>query len=597
MNSSYKLPGHRAWHLRTAAAAGMALAMAAGCGGGGGGSVGGAMPDPGAAPSPNPTPSSGATKSRASADREAYWAQGAGLRSNLAHLLGPEAAAGSVAALDAGEQAWLRQSLAAAQTKRAAQAQPEAKRALAAAVQRRTVTGLQSFIFHTASASVQQPLDLSASRIEAYAPNSSGGFDLIAATARRADGTYAIAGVPEGPHWVRLGSRWVWTSEGFVDWSFDQFGRADVDFPTLATRMQVDAGNLSPWQASDSLAWVVPEQGQSSAIPLTDVSTTNAPRARDPALAAFGFELGPNGLFGGLLNAAKGDRAFLNQLVTQPATGVRVLGRAMVLAPLTTADGSTTLVNSGFLDVAANARLRLRWDRSAFAAAADAVHPGVTATSSALGLSAFALPPTLGTPFDAYSLVEFNTLGSGDVDFGTLRYGNPFPSDWNRVLDGFVGFTRNYLAPGATVPEPLVRGLSTSVLLDPAARDNTQVQLTPGITPPRNPQINGKSLFANQLAVGTSPTLSWQPPAAGVPDYYFVRVLELSAVGTRSQFAQVARLSSAATTMTLPPGILQTGKVYVITIAANKSGTPLTHVNRNGLPFAFATLMSAIVSP
>jgi hypothetical protein len=33
------------------------------------------------------------------------------------------------------------------------------------------------------------------------------------------------------------------------------------------------------------------------------------------------------------------------------------------------------------------------------------------------------------------------------------------------------------------------------------------------ITPPRSPQINGRSLFSNRLAVGVSPTLTWQAPA------------------------------------------------------------------------------------
>ncbi len=48
---------------------------------------------------------------------------------------------------------------------------------------------------------------------------------------------------------------------------------------------------------------------------------------------------------------------------------------------------------------------------------------------------------------------------------------------------------------------------------------------------------------------------------------------------------------------TLPPGVLQSGKTYVITIAANSSGTPVTQPFRNGLPFAFATLASGIISP
>jgi len=550
---------------------------------------------------------------RLAPEQEAYWAKGAGVRPNLAHLLPTGAAPGAaVTALDAGEQAWLRsRALAAADeasrpptSKADAKPADEGVRAQATAVQRRTVTGLYTFLFHSASGgSTQQPLDLSTSVIEALAPNGVGGFEVIPATARRTDGTYAIAGVPEGPHWVRLGSRYVWHDQAFVDWSFDLFGRADVTFPSLATRLELNAGNLAPWQTNDTLAWVVPQHGLSFAMPLTDPTVFNAPRLGETALGAFGFELGPNGFFSGLLDAAKGDLAYVNQLATlpavqQPAAGpVRVLARSMVLPPLTTTEGTTTPVTSGFLDIAANAKLRLRWSRASFARHGDAVHPGAPQSASFVAVSSFALSPTFGSPSDAYSLVEFNTLGSQDVDFGQLRYGNPFPTDWNRTLDTFVSFTKNYLAPGATVSEPLVRGLSTSLLIDPASRDDANVTLAPGMSPPRHAQVNGKTLFANQLGVGTTPVVSWSAPEVGTPGRYLMRIFELRANGTRSSFRSVATLSTAQTSLTVPPGLLQAGHVYVFTIAAVGTGAPVSQPNRTSLPFAFATTMSAIVSP
>ena len=82
-----------------------------------------------------------------------------------------------------------------------------------------------------------------------------------------------------------------------------------------------------------------------------------------------------------------------------------------------------------------------------------------------------------------------------------------------------------------------------------------------------------------------------------MPDHYFIRVLELRASGPRSSLEQVARLTTGDTSMVMPPGIMLPGRLYVITIAALRSGTSITQPNRNGLPFSFATLMSAIVSP
>jgi hypothetical protein len=586
----------------------------AACGGGGSSGPTEASPTPAPSPSPAPAPGPGGTNppppaptlARLSPDQEAYWASGAGVRANLAHMVSVGAGDGVAVALDAGESAWLQARAAQARAEGSAAGAAKAAsgdiRALAPAVQRRTVTGLFSFLFHSAATgSDQQPLDLTATVIEAFVPDGAGGFAVIPATARRTDGTYAIAGVPEGPHWVRLGTRYVWTDQAFVDWSFDLFGRGDVVFPANPTRLEVNAGNLAPWQTTDTLAWVVPQHGFSRAMPLTDPGILNAPRLGETALGAFGFELGPNGLFDGLLDPAKGDQAYINQLATLPGVTssgpVRVLSRSMVLPPTTTADGSTTTVNSGFLDIAANAKLRLRWQRASFARYGDAVHPGVPVSTSFVAVSSFALPPTFGSPGDAYSLLEFDTVGSQDIDFGLLRYGNPFPSGWNRTIDTFVAFTKNYLAPGATVSEPLQRGLSMSVLIDPASRDDATVTLAPRISPPRHPQINGKTLFANQLGVGATPRVSWTPPETGTANRYFMRVLELLPNGTRSRFRPVATLSTSETAVTLPPGLLTPGSVYVLTVAAMNTGAPVTQPNRNSLPFSFATTMSAIVSP
>lgn len=605
---------------RTSAAAvacmaSLLLSLVAACGGGGSSGPADSAPTPAPSPAPTPSPSPEPTPTptpapaaapvypRIASDQEAWWAKGAGVRSNLTHLLRGSGSGDVAVSLSAAESAWVA-ARAAAGAGDGANAKPadEAVRAQAAAVQRRTVTGLYSFLFHSAtSGSTQQAVDLTPTTIEAIVPDGAGGFETIPATARRADGTYAIAGVPEGPHWVRLGTRYVWTDQAFVDWSFDFFGRADVAFPANPTRMVLNTGNLAPWQVTDALAWVVPQHGYSLAMPLTDPAVLNAPRLGENALGAFTFELAPGGLFDGLLDAAKGDIAYVNQLATLPAVQsygpVRVLARSLVLPPTTTADGSTTTLNSGFLDIAANAKLKLRWQRATFARYADAVHPNALPASSFVAVSSFALPPALGTPSDAYSLLEFDTLGGTDIDFGTLRYGNPFPADWNRTIDTFVSFTKNYLAAGATVSEPLQRGLSMSVLIDPASRDDANVTLVPAVTPPRHAQVNGKTLFANQLGVGTSPRVSWTAPEVGRAGRYFMRVFELLPDGTRSRFRSVASFTTADTSLTLPPGLLAAGHLYVFTIAAMSTSAPVTQPNRNSLPFAFATTMSAIVSP
>ena len=55
-----------------------------------------------------------------------------------------------------------------------------------------------------------------------------------------------------------------------------------------------------------------------------------------------------------------------------------------------------------------------------------------------MAVSAFAMPPVYGTPSDAYTLLEFNTVGSGDIDFGRIRYGNTFPAASPFLRPAFV---------------------------------------------------------------------------------------------------------------------------------------------------------------
>jgi hypothetical protein len=203
------------WRAAGALALAALCAVFAACGGGSG-NASDAGPPPAKATASDPVP---------------YWTTGGELRANLRHLA-VAGSGGTVVALSAAER-----------QKIAAFGAAERAQSTATAVQRRTVTGLSTIIWHKSTGSTQTPLNLTATTIEAYAPDGLGGFELIPATAKRADGAYTIANVPEGPHWVR-GTTYVWTDAGFVDWSFDQLGPDDVQFATRPTRLSVDADNL-----------------------------------------------------------------------------------------------------------------------------------------------------------------------------------------------------------------------------------------------------------------------------------------------------------------------------------------------------------------
>lgn len=526
-----------------------------------------------------------------------FWASDVPIRANLAHLFPAPSVAGTVTGLSADETQKVQAASIRLVIKRAIE-KPSTLPA-SVAVQRRTVTGLFSDSYHTATGATQLPFDLMGSTVEALAPDGLGGFERIAATSQRPDGSYLINGVPEGGHWVHINTTWVWTDSPFIDWGSDRFGRVDSEFANNPTPLTVNAGNLNAWQSTDGLAWSVPMQGTSLTLPLTSPSVTNAPVTGDTALGNFGLDFGPDptgAIFIPLLSATKGDQAYLNQLGTAAGNDYRTLVRSLVMPALTQTDGSPSAVNSSFLDVTPSSTLKLKWDRPSFASRLAEVNPTAVGSSTALALSTSALAPDYGIPSGAFSLMEFNTFGSTALDFGRVHYGNPFPSDWAQIMESYYGFTVRYMAPGATVALPFERFLY-GVDLVPTASADPALNLKPRMTPVRSPSVNGKSLFANQLAVGASPTFSWTTPAIGAPDRYLVTLRRLFATGPRSESRTVGRFYTSETSMVVPPDLMQPGEVYFLTISAISAGSPTSSPARSKLPYAFATMMSALISP
>jgi len=297
-----------------------------------------------------------------------FWASDVPIRGNLAHLFPAPSGAGTVTGLSADETRQVQATSIRLAIELATDRATKQASALPAsvAVQRRTVTGLFSDSFHTATGATQLPFDLTGSTVEALAPDGLGDFERIAATSRRADGSYLINGVPEGGHWVHINTTWVWTDSAFIDWGSDGFGRVGTEFANNPTLLTVNAGNLNAWQATDGLAWSVPMQGTSLTLPLTSPSITNAPVTGDTAFGNFGLNFGPDptgAIFIPLLSAAKGDQAYLNQLGTAPGNDYRTLVRSLVMPALTQTDGTPGAVNSSFLDVTPSSTLKLKWDR------------------------------------------------------------------------------------------------------------------------------------------------------------------------------------------------------------------------------------------
>ncbi|HET8901674.1 MAG TPA: fibronectin type III domain-containing protein [Holophagaceae bacterium] len=543
---------------------------------------------PASAPATNPAAPKATLQSA-----DPFWTTDAPIRPAVAPLFRQFQAPGAIIALSPREAA----EAAAAPAPSASEPTQTLLTGPALAPQLRIVVGLRSLSFHQDNTTTLQPLDLSATPIQALVPNASGGFDTLTG-AGHSDGTFSIPNVPEGYYWLRFGSTYVWTSSSYVDWSNDLFGRADGVYPgNSPTTLSLSLTGLNPWQAQDDLVWDVPVQGTALALPLGSADIANAPAPGATALAGFSVNFAGNDIQFPLLDGTKGDQAYLNQLTTRPAGAetYRALAKSFVAPATTMTDGGTTNLSGGFLDVPQASSLRLNWQRSAFAALAPGVNPAAVPSGSFFFTYAYPLPSSYGLPANAFELLDYTGPGTGDVDLGDLPYGNPFPASWSVAAETYEAFNVSYLAPGATSPLVLTRYSYQATTTLPTAA----APVTPLLGPIQAPKINGKDLFANQLSVGTNPTLSWNPPSVGAPSGYVISCYRLFASGTGSSIQTVGRFRTRTTSIKLPSGILAAGNTYVFTIAAIRAnGVDLgTTPFKTALPYAFTTSMSAIVAP
>lgn len=102
--------------------------------------------------------------------------------------------------------------------------------------------------------------------------------------------------------------------------------------------------------------------------------------------------------------------------------------------------------------------------------------------------------------------------------------------------------------------------------------------------------------------VGTAPTLEFDPPTQGVPDYYEITVRTLEDVvddqqNVLSRRRAIARLRTAATAVQLPDGLLTPGSYYYFQVRA-VVGTTLAALGRaTGHTRGSATAATGLVTP
>lgn len=439
---------------------------------------------------------------------------------------------------------------------------------------------------------VDQPRDLSAA---AFGPDGT--------AAGGADGSFAF---PAGD-WLELelGGERMFLPAGATapDLGYSRFGRGDLAFPTAATPVAFDISHLGDWQSGDSLQIVVPNAGVTMEGPETLFAVP--PATGTTAIGGPGFDWAAN--HAPLLDAARGDTTWVAQMAVTATddgrTYYRALTRAGVATGFTVVDGRAATLSAALAPIARSRALTLRWKGSEFAALAAQAGPGAR-PAAAPALAIRALPEALARDSSLFTrlygalptLVELGPVsGSEDID-QTVEFGDPFGSAgaaWTEFVTVVypIPVAVRTAQGSASLTAMMVAAVPTSALGDGA--------IAPRLSPVREPRIAGAPLDAPRAGVGTSPTLTWQPPEIGTSTSYRVAVYALDASSLGVHTARIATLHTTATSLQIPAAVLRPGGSYVVAITA-VAGDGVDLAARPfsaSLPYAAADFVSAVITP
>jgi hypothetical protein len=152
-------------------------------------------------------------------------------------------------------------------------------------------------------------------------------------------------------------------------------------------------------------------------------------------------------------------------------------------------------------------------------------------------------------------------------------YGNPLAG--GQELASIV-YTVNGDSNGPPIEGETPERLRAEFSVQAPADELNGKPVAPVVSLPRNVKINGQPTPTDVLSggVGTTPTVTFDPPSLGTPTYYTIRVIEANdrknAQGdVISRSRRVATIRSKSNSITLPEGLLQGGKRYYLQVGAH----------------------------
>jgi hypothetical protein len=297
-----------------------------------------------------------------------------------------------------------------------------------------------------------------------------------------------------------------------------------------------------------------------------------------------------------LLNSTNGDNAYTAQLVKSTYAGIPFQTLQQFSGPLavTVQNGVVNSISVTLQFEPQINTVRANVGGSLFKALHSSESRGATEVNQGDNFRVDITPDNTGPSSNGLFLVLASYTFNSDTDAGNVAYANPYPTSWTPFVDYYDSAIQNLLPPGAAspFPMPILNRVVTDVF--PAASN----PIIPLIGPALNPQINGVSVFQDQVISNTTPILSWQPPALGSAYVYYIQVQQFVVTNGTPSLQFKGQLSTTNTSLALPQGLLSSGNSYCFVIESlsrknlNSSVAPYLET----FPEGAADLVSGVIT-
>ena len=476
--------------------------------------------------------------------------------------------------------------------------------------QTRTVTGTDAAVTINTRGTTVAPVDLSAATITLVPAGATTPLTGVGSS----NGTFSIAGVPQGEYTLQVGTDFYVASGDSLDISADVDGDVDCVAPTAGAPVDFQLSNLDPWIVGDqleaytgvtSMFWFQLDQTGSAGEPGSGVTSVDE------------LNTAANGTAQQcLLEANQGDTLVVEQLaqrVSPEGTPYLTADKAATTS-VTQTDGQTSTVALALQPVTPTGAIDIRLDEPAFEAAVgwDGTHANLLGpaindpaffTAAGNVIDVMGEEDTANFGFAGATadwLLLFANAGPQPATQPVVATGMQFapveaPGDaWGVVVLERWTAVAEFNLPGTTVPAFFGVALENDVPLgaQPATWE-------PVLGPVRSPTIDGADLFASQVNVSVTPTIAWQVPSIGAPKQYVVQISQLTLVkvpsaNNKTVSTQVATFHTPDPSVAVPAGLLQPNAFYVVRITATDDPS-LDAPNRNRTPVADSTVASQLI--